>query len=224
MKYLEVCVYGLLNLSYLVLAIFPFWDRLRYSKKTTFSFIGLFGLVQIFFAMWAGLWVNEDYRGVISGVALLVYLGLFALIIKAHIGKKLFMLIMLINISSFINIAGKYFENLLFGEVAWEKTYAFSYSLCVVILQILILVPVGFSIFKLFKNAIENELVRIGRDAVPSLVDSLQVVKGRTRGIVAMVLIRIGESSIDYLQKAAETNSDFEWIANYLITEIKQLP
>ena len=71
------------------------------------------------------------------------------------------------------------------------------------------------------KNAIENELVKIGREAVPSLVDSLQVVKGRTRGIVAMVLIRIGESSIDYLQRAAETNSDFEWIANYLITEIK---
>lgn len=71
------------------------------------------------------------------------------------------------------------------------------------------------------KNAIENELVNIGKDAVPSLVDSLQVVKGRTRGIVAMVLIRIGESSIDYLQRAAETNSDFEWIANYLITEIK---
>ena len=71
------------------------------------------------------------------------------------------------------------------------------------------------------KNVIENELVNIGKEAVPSLVDSLQVVKGKTRGIVAMVLIRIGESSIDYLQKAAETNSDFEWIANYLITEIK---
>ena len=71
------------------------------------------------------------------------------------------------------------------------------------------------------KNAIENELVKIGREAVPSLVDSLQVVKGRTRGIVAMVLIRIGESSIDYLKKAAQTNSEFEWIANYLITEIK---
>ena len=70
------------------------------------------------------------------------------------------------------------------------------------------------------KNAIENELVRMGKDAVPSLVDSLQVVKGRTRGIVAMVLIRIGESSIDYLRRAAETNSDFEWVANYLITEI----
>ena len=71
------------------------------------------------------------------------------------------------------------------------------------------------------KNEIENELVQIGSDAVPSLVNSLQVVKGKTRGIVAMVLIRIGESSIDYLKKAARTNSDFEWIANYLITEIK---
>ncbi|MBE7704717.1 MAG: hypothetical protein E7Z90_02745 [Cyanobacteria bacterium SIG29] len=71
------------------------------------------------------------------------------------------------------------------------------------------------------KNVIENELVNIGKEAVPSLVDSLQVVKGKTRGIVAMVLIRIGESSIDYLRRAAESNSDFEWIANYLITEIK---
>jgi hypothetical protein len=70
------------------------------------------------------------------------------------------------------------------------------------------------------KNAIENELVRMGKEAVPSLVDSLQVVKGKTRGIVAMVLIRIGESSIDYLRRAAETNSEFEWVANYLITEI----
>ncbi|MCD7878649.1 MAG: hypothetical protein LUG16_01795 [Candidatus Gastranaerophilales bacterium] len=71
------------------------------------------------------------------------------------------------------------------------------------------------------KNEIENELVNIGKDAVPSLVDSLQVVKGKTRGIVAMVLIRIGESAIDCLTEAAKTNSDFEWIANYLITEIK---
>lgn len=70
------------------------------------------------------------------------------------------------------------------------------------------------------KNVIENELVNIGEDAVPVLVESLQSVSGRTRGIVAMVLIRIGESSVEYLKRAAKANSDFEWIANYLITEI----
>ena len=160
MKYLEVSLYGLLNLSYLILAIMPFWDRLRFSKKATYFVIGSFGLIQIFFSIWAGLWANESYRGLVSSAALIVYLILFTVIIKAHFGKKLFMLIMLINISSFINIAGKYFENLFFGEVAWEKTYALSYSLCVFALQLLILIPVGFSIIKLFKGALENEMVR----------------------------------------------------------------
>lgn len=70
------------------------------------------------------------------------------------------------------------------------------------------------------KNEIENMLVDIGDKAVPELVDKLQVVKGTVRGIVAMILIRIGEPSVDYLKRAAKINKDFEWIADYLITEI----
>ena len=71
------------------------------------------------------------------------------------------------------------------------------------------------------KNDVENSIVAMGAKAVNALVQKLRTLKGLQRGIVAMILIRIGESSIDYLQKAAESNSDFEWIANYLITEIK---
>ena len=47
------------------------------------------------------------------------------------------------------------------------------------------------------KNEIENMLVDIGTPAVPELVEQLQVVRGLTRGVVAMTLIRIGDSSID---------------------------
>lgn len=71
------------------------------------------------------------------------------------------------------------------------------------------------------KNEIENMLVSIGNKAVPELVNQLQVVKGTVRGIVAMILIRIGEPSVGYLKEAARINKDFEWIAKYLITEIK---
>lgn len=71
------------------------------------------------------------------------------------------------------------------------------------------------------KNEIENMLVGIGTPAVPELVEQLQVVRGLTRGVVAMTLIRIGDSSIDYLKKAAQNNKDFEWVAEYLISEIK---
>lgn len=70
------------------------------------------------------------------------------------------------------------------------------------------------------KNEIENMLVNIGTPAVPELVNQLQMVQGIKRGVVAMTLIRIGDASIEYLKQAAQNNKEFEWVANYLITEI----
>lgn len=70
------------------------------------------------------------------------------------------------------------------------------------------------------KNEIENKLVNIGSSAVPELVNQLQVVRGIKRGVVAMTLIRIGSASVEYLKKAASANKDFEWVAEYLISEI----
>lgn len=71
------------------------------------------------------------------------------------------------------------------------------------------------------KNEIENMLVNIGKSAVPELVDQLQIVQGVKRGVVAMTLIRIGDDSVEYLKRAAKINKEFEWVAKYLITEIK---
>lgn len=71
------------------------------------------------------------------------------------------------------------------------------------------------------KNALENELVSIGTSVLPQLVDQLQVVRGIKRGVVAMTLIRLGDVSVKYLEKAAQNNKDFEWVAEYLIREIK---
>jgi len=71
------------------------------------------------------------------------------------------------------------------------------------------------------KNKLENELVNIGQEVVPQLVNELQVVRGVKRGVVAMTLIRLGDVSVKYLQQAAKDNKDFEWVAQYLIREIK---
>lgn len=70
------------------------------------------------------------------------------------------------------------------------------------------------------KNEIENSLVNLGKTAVSELVEQLQIVQGIKRGVVAMTLIRIGDDSIEYLQRAARVNKDFEWVAKYLIAEI----
>ncbi len=71
------------------------------------------------------------------------------------------------------------------------------------------------------KNKIENELVSIGTSVLPELVNQLQVVRGIKRGVVAMTLIRLGDASVKYLEEAANDNKDFEWVAEYLIREIK---
>ena len=71
------------------------------------------------------------------------------------------------------------------------------------------------------KNDIENVLVDLGANAVPELVNQLQLVRGSIRGVVAMTLIRIGEPSVAILKEAASANKDFEWVASYLIEEIK---
>ena len=71
------------------------------------------------------------------------------------------------------------------------------------------------------KNKVENELVSMGTSVVPVLVNQLQVIRGIKRGVVAMTLIRLGDVSVKYLQDAAKDNKDFEWVAEYLIREIK---
>lgn len=70
------------------------------------------------------------------------------------------------------------------------------------------------------KNEIENMLVKIGSPVVPELVNQLQLVRGIKRGVVAMTLIRIGDASVECLKQAALQNKDFEWVAEYLISEI----
>lgn len=70
------------------------------------------------------------------------------------------------------------------------------------------------------KSEIENEIVNLGESVIPELITYLQNIKGMVRGVVAMVLIRMGQCSVSYLKRAALQNSDFEWMARYLISEI----
>jgi hypothetical protein len=68
---------------------------------------------------------------------------------------------------------------------------------------------------------IENNLVRLGAKAVPYLLDSLMTIKGCSRGIAAMTIIRIGKSSMEFLGVFAKENPRFAWMAEYIINEIQ---
>ena len=70
------------------------------------------------------------------------------------------------------------------------------------------------------KNDVENSIVALGEKVVDALVDKLKTLKGLKRGIVAMSLIRIGESSIEPLKAFACESTENQWMADYLLSEI----
>lgn len=70
------------------------------------------------------------------------------------------------------------------------------------------------------KNDVENTIVAMGAKVVNVLVDKLRTLKGIQRGIVAMSLIRIGESSREPLMALATQSDEHQWMADYLLSEI----
>lgn len=69
------------------------------------------------------------------------------------------------------------------------------------------------------KNDIENQLVKMDETAASLLAKELANFKGKTRGLIAMVLVRIGFKSISYLE--SESTTETKWIVDYIINEIK---
>lgn len=70
------------------------------------------------------------------------------------------------------------------------------------------------------KNEIENSIVAMGVKVINLLVNKLKTLKGIQRGIVAMSIIRFGEHSIEPLKEFACENSDCQWMADYLLSEL----
>ena len=70
------------------------------------------------------------------------------------------------------------------------------------------------------KNDVENSIVAMGAKVVNILVEKIKTLKGLQRGIVAMSLIRIGEDSKEALKELAMENNEYQWIADYLLSEI----
>ncbi len=71
------------------------------------------------------------------------------------------------------------------------------------------------------KSKIENHLVKMGEEVIPFLVQALTETQGKSRGLAAMALIRIGEPAIGYLEQVTGENSELKWVYEYIIAEIK---
>lgn len=131
--FIKLVALGLLNsLPFIFLALYPFSDMFRFSKRITFLCICITYVLHLL----NGYYYFISRNGIISNLltGLLFCLAYF-LAIKTSIYKILFVLFIVLNYCFSIIIGAKYIEHFLFPSIS-ENIYSISYILTLFILLI----------------------------------------------------------------------------------------
>ena len=158
---MAVFIYALLNFfPYLLLAIFPFKDKLRFSKMTTLCFIlGVTGLEVLIEYLVSGPF--DIFAQYFTWASTILCVVSFFVIIREHIGKLVFTLLIVNNIANFIAVASAFFSYLCFSDVLRGSHIA--ESICMFILQLFILVPCSYYVKRYYAPVIDYGVANIWR-------------------------------------------------------------
>ena len=106
----EIILYSCLNLlPYLGLALYPFADKLRFSKVK----VGLFIFLLLFFQTSLGIYAttcSQGQKGMLSLISTLCYGIFYFFVVKETPGKLIFVLLIVSNFANFIVICAKWME------------------------------------------------------------------------------------------------------------------
>ena len=155
-RILEVSAFSLLNfLPLLALALYPFRNSLRFSKKVTAALIAVLTVIQLLLGTCAAV-LPSSKAGFVSAVSTVLYAAFYFLAVKKHIGKTLFTLLMISNLANLTTVSAKCLEGFLFPALA-VQSYRWSFALMLLAVQSVLAVPVFLYIKKIFTPAVERE-------------------------------------------------------------------
>lgn len=151
-RYLEVGLYAILNLlPFLLIAMYPFRHRLRFSYGVTWTLIGGLIVIQQCLGILAAFSpVGSEIMSLMSTV---IYAGFFVLAIKDNIGRLAFVLLVFSNLGNLVTVCAKFLEGLIFGDLALEA-YRWSMNVCMLIMHSIITVPVASYVRKHFTSSV----------------------------------------------------------------------
>lgn len=155
-RFCEVAIYAVLNfLPLTVMALYPFLNMLRYSKKVTALLVAALTALQIGIGIWAAFFPN-GIVGFISLISTLLYAVFYIFAIKASLGKKLFTLLMLSNMANFFVVSSKCLEGQLFPLLAVQQ-YRWSFSLMLFLVQLVFFAPLFLYIKNVYTPAVQQK-------------------------------------------------------------------
>ena len=152
----EVGLYSLLNfVPFMGLALYPFQNRLRFSKKVTAGMILVLTLLQLFLGNLAAFG-KEGNGAFLSALSSLIYAIFYLTAVKMPVGKTLFTLLMISNLANFLVVSSKCIEGQIFPELA-RQSYRWSYSLIFFLVQLVFWLPLFIYIKQIYTPAVEKE-------------------------------------------------------------------
>ena len=149
----EICLYSLLNFfPFLIFALYPFRDDLRFSRTKTGLLIVVLTFLQILFGLLARF-STGNISAILSLISTLSYAIFYFAAIRKSPGQLLFVLLMISNIANLTVITAKCLEGQFFPDFALLP-YRYSMSLFMVIAEIFILIPIFVFLKKVITPAI----------------------------------------------------------------------
>ena len=144
----EIILYSCLNLlPYIGLAIYPFAEKLRFSKQKTISFIIVLATFQSIMGIYATT-CSQGQKGLNSLISTACYAAFYFVAVKEKFGKLVFVLLIVSNFANFVVMAAKWLEGQIFPQMALQNN-RWTFSVCTFVIQ-LIFVPLMFIFFKKF--------------------------------------------------------------------------
>ena len=152
-RVLEAAIYSLINLMpYLVLALYPFTDKLRFGPWMTAALASVLAAIQMGIGVGVSLFWPE-LAGVFSFFSTGLYAVFYIAVVRERMGKLLFMLLMVSNFANMVVMLAKCLEGAVWPELALERN-RWTFSLCSVFVQFLTLPPLFWFFRRYLKQAV----------------------------------------------------------------------
>lgn len=148
-----------ITLPSVLLGLWAFRGQLRRSLKTTLLFTALLEAAQALLILSLALlearvfFLNDIFRALIYGIFMV-------LLVRAPLGKLLFLLLALSGFSNFHVVLGKHIENRLFGETASLERFHLTFTVCVIFVQAICLPVIYKVMLKPFAELEEEKKAR----------------------------------------------------------------
>ncbi|MBR3811702.1 MAG: sensor histidine kinase [Agathobacter sp.] len=157
-RLMEVALFSIvIFLPFVILSIYTFYDRIRFSKGLTYIVCAILLVVQFLTRYWSAY--HNYYSDVsMSILRLTVFLAGYAILFDIRFRKVLFVELIFVNTGNYIIAAAVCLERNLFPHIK-HHLYCWHSSVVMILLHLVLTLPLAFFVGKNYKPMISNRII-----------------------------------------------------------------